>query len=313
MPTFAPMNCRKHLTPFLLALCTVGLISSSLSAQTVIDLHRGGAVVRAKQRSDYDVVYRSPQQLRQDSLQYIDCLTRAYNHLYTDSLCQARQCFQEALKLRPEAPANYIIHRELGKIYLAEEKFSESTEEFNIVLRQYPNDFEARRHRAVCALRLNHPQQAIDDCAALSSHALDTTSVIDILFLQAEAHRQLRQYPNVDADLTKILLMNPRNESARLLLAINLERLGQPQEALNRLNLFLEARPDNIDALVSRAEMHLRQHHAILAKEDADEAIRLSPQEPSFYILRAKIYDEIGETYLAEQDRRKAIQLSGTP
>lgn len=304
------MISRKRLLPLLFL---SALIPLAVPAQTIIDLHRGGAAVRAKSADDYARQNRDARQLREDSLLYIDCLTRAYNHLHTDSLPQARQCFLQALKLRPEAPANYIIHRELGKIYLAEAKYHESTEEFNTVLRQYPADFEARRHRAVCALSLNHPQQALDDCRTLFRHATDTTSAVAILFLQAEAHRQLRQYPQVAADLDQILTMNPQNTGAQLLQAVNLQNLGQPQESLNRLNLYLAAHPHDVEALLARAELHLHQQHPILAREDADTAVTLSPASPSAYLIRAKILDEIGLKHLADQDRRKALQLSGTP
>lgn len=304
------MISRKHLLLFLFATL---LFPVALSAQTVIDLHRGGAVVRAKSADDYALQNRDARQLREDSLQYIDCLTRAYNHLYADSLSLARECFLRALKLRPEAPANYIIHRELGKIYLSEAKFRESTEEFNQVLRQYPGDFEARRHRAVCALSLNHPQQALDDCRTLFQHATDTASAVAVLFLQAEAHRQLRQYPQVGEDISNILTMDPQNTGAQLLYAVNLQNLGQPQESLNRLNLYLAAHPQDAEALLARAELHLRQQHPILAREDADTAVSLSPSSPSAYLMRAKILDEIGLNHLADQDRRKALQLSGNP
>ncbi|MCQ2205463.1 MAG: hypothetical protein MJZ43_01625 [Bacteroidaceae bacterium] len=301
----------SNIRPHLIALCLI-CVAAAASAQTVIDLHRGGAAVRSKSMDDYAVSGRTADALRQDSLDYADCLARAYSHLHADSLAQARQCFLRALQLRPEAPGNYILHRELGKIHLAEGKIHESIGEFDHVLRQFPTDKEARRHRAVCHLALQHPQAALDDCLALSQQALDTASTVEVLFLQAEAHRQLRHFPQVDADLSRILALAPLNANARLLQILNLEALGQPQEARNRLNLYLEGHPADVEALAARADFLLRHGYPLLAREDADLAIKLRPDVPSLYLLRAKISDEMGEKALSSRDRRTALKLQNS-
>lgn len=285
-------------------------VVSTMVGQTVIELRRGGASVRAKSQADYGRQLRTPEQLREDSLQYIDCLTRGYNHLHADSLPAARQCFERALRLRPEAPANHVVHRELGKIAMAEGKYAESIEHFDYTLQHNPLDQDARFQRATCHIELRHPQQALDDCQTLFLHATDTATAVRILFLQSAAHSQLRQYPQVGDDLTQILRMNPLNAGAQILYAVNLESLGQPQEAINRLNLYLSAHPTDVEALSARANMHLRQRHPYLAREDADFIVEISPS-PSAYLLRAKILDEIGEKRLAEADRKRARGARG--
>lgn len=276
------------------------------SAQTVIDLRRGGAVVRGKQKSDYDVQHRTPQQQRQDSLEYVDCLTRAFNYLHADSLTEARQCLTRALRLRPEAPGNFVLHDQLGRISMAEGRYAAAVEHFDRVLQQRPSQLDTRMARATCHIELSHPQQALDDCRSLFQQAPDTATAVRILFLQCAAHKQLRQFPQVADDLARILSLQPGNESAILLQAVNLEELGQPQEAINRLNLYVSAHPHDISGLVARAEMLLRQHYPILAMEDINQAIQLQPHDAALYLLRAKIFDEMGEKRRAEEDRRRA-------
>lgn len=279
-------------------------------AQTVIDLRRGGATVHAKNHNDYQRQLRTPEQLRQDSLEYIDCLTRGYNHLHLDSLAAARKSFERALRLRPDAPATFILHRELGKIALAEGKFAESIGHFDHTLRLQPTDQEARFQRATCHIALQHPQQALDDCQTLFLHATDATTAIRILLLQSAAHQQLRQYPQVEADLMQILRMDPLHTGAQLLYAMNLEDLGQPQEALNRLNIYIHAHPTDAEALTARSRLHHKQRNLIQACEDLNEAISLLPSDASLYLQRAKIFDEMGEKRRAAADRQRATQLS---
>lgn len=281
----------------------------SLSAQTIIEFGRGGVEARGKNLNDYKVEHRTQEELRKDSLEYNDCLTRAYNCLHADSLTLARKYMERALKLRPDAPGNNVLHRELGKIAMIEGKYSESIGHFDIVIRQTPMDLDTRFQRATCHMILEHPQQALDDCRTLFQHTVDTLQAVKVLYLQSAAHRQLRQYPQVSDDIRQILRLDPRNQTAQLLQAINLVELGQTQEGLNRLNLYLSVHPDDVAGLKARAETLLAQRQLILARADADAAINLSPEDPALYLLRAKILDEMGEKRAAKQDRERAKHL----
>lgn len=281
------------------------------TGQTVIDLRRGGATLRAKTYKDYERtrIYDSHKQ-REDSIAYTDCITRGFNALHSDSLSQARRYLSRALQLRPDAPSNHIVRHQLGRIAMAEGKYAESIGEFTTILQTQPALFDVRLDRAACYVELQQPQQALDDCRTLFQHATDTATAVHILFLQSAAHRQLRQFPQVAEDIDHILRLSPGNTSALLLQAVNLESLGQPQEAINRMNLYVSAHPVDIEGLVARAQMLLRQHQPILAEDDVSTALRLYPEDASLYLLRAKIYDEMGNKRRAEQDRQRAREAS---
>lgn len=276
------------------------------AAQTIIELGRGGVGVRGKDLNDYKIQHRTQEELREDSLEYKDCLTRAYNYLHIDSLALARKYMERALKLRPDAPGNNILHRELGKIAMIEGNYGESIAHFDLVIRQSPMDLDTRYQRASCHVMLEHPQQVLEDCRTLFQHATDTTLAVKVLFLQSAAHRQLRQYPQVGEDVRQILRFDPRNQTAQLLQAINLVELGQVQEGLNRLNLYVSVHPKDVEGLKARAEAFMVQKQYVLARADADEAIKIQPEHSSLYLLRAKILDEMGEKRLAKEDRKRA-------
>lgn len=241
--------------------------------------------------------------------QYRECLTHAFNLLRADSIDRAGEEFRRALKLSPDAPGNYVVHRELGKVYMAQGRYPEAVTEFNEVLQRQPADEETRLQRATCHIELQHARQALEDCRTLFQHATDTTTALRILFLQSAAHRLLRQYPQVDEDLQHILRMQPTNTAAQLLYAVNLADMGQPQESLNRLNLYVSAHPQDIEGLTARSRQLLRQHQPILAREDIDQAITLSPLSPELYLLQAEILDEMGKKDLARQARHRAHSL----
>lgn len=277
------------MTRLLLIFILLALSLSHIHAQTVIDLHRGGVTARAKNRTDYDTQHRSPELLRRDSLEYVDCLTRAFNYLHTDSLIPARQCLERALRLRPDAPGNYIVRSQLGQIAMTEGRYAEAVSEFDRVLRERPGEYDIRRLRATCYMERQMPQQALEDCRTLFRQTTDTTAAVEILFLQSAAHRQMRQYTQVGEDLQHILRLMPLNTSATLLYALNLESLGQPQEAINRLNLYVSAHPHDIEGLTARAQVLLRQGLKVLALEDVQTALRLEPHNPTLVALKREL------------------------
>ena len=93
-------------------------------AQTIIDLNNGGKV-HAKALDDYD---RKPEWKPEakDSIEYADCLKRAFSALHCDSLAEAKHYFKSALKLQPTAKGNYIIELHLGNISEVEEAYDEA-------------------------------------------------------------------------------------------------------------------------------------------------------------------------------------------
>lgn len=281
--------------PRLLSVLLFLVVVLTLPAQTVIDLRRTGVGVRAKGVHDYDQQNRDAWQLRQDSLEYVDCLTRGFNHLHADSLAAARQCFERALKLRPDAPGNHVVRRQLAMISMSEGKYAESIDIFCTILRQHPTELDDRLNRATCYLSQEMPQQALDDCQTLLQHPLDTAMRIRTLFVQSYAHKQLRQYHRVNDDLCQILAMKPLLSGARLLHAINLAEIGQPKESLNQLNLYISAHPRDTEALLARARLYYGQHNFVQAREDLNEAIEIAPTDRELLQFRAKIIGEMGK------------------
>lgn len=76
-------------------------------------------------------------------------------------------------------------------------------------------------------------------------------------FVRAAARYQLRLYPDAHADLQTIMGDNPQNVNAQVLDALTLQHMGRPKEALNRLNLIVEAHPHHIDAISTARQWRL--------------------------------------------------------
>lgn len=301
MRTFDGMK-RAFLFLLLLAACGVS------RAQTVIDLKRGGTV-RAKTIDDYKQENRFAEREAADSVAYQDCLTRAFNALHADSLQQAGELFERALKLRPYAPGNHIVRYNLGRIGLARGDYRTAVACFTAVLKLHPEDEQARLDRATAYLELGNAADALSDCNALLAMPIDRERRKTVLFLRAAAYMKNRLYRAARTDLEEVMRLEPDNENAPLLLAVAYEKDGQPQEALGRLNLYVNAHPDGADGLVMRAGMEERLGMDDAARADYDAALRLEPSNADLYVARAAVLVRLGAKGVARRDLEQAVRL----
>ena len=280
-----------------------------LPAQTIIDLQRGGNV-RAKTAEDYnrenaDVTAR----IKADSTAYNDRLIRGLNALHSDSLTLAKKLFEEALELRPTAPANFVIKHNLGRIQMAWMHYNEAVGIFTKILKEQTMNREVRLDRATCYFELNNLQAGLADCQVIIDGEQRDEIYIRTLFLRSATYRRARQARHAKADLEEILRLRPENISAQLLLPLCLEQMGQPQEALTRMNFFVTAHPELPDGWAARAELELRQQMPEAARADYDKAIELSPQDAELRIARAKVLLQIGAKASARKDLDEAVRL----
>lgn len=301
------MNKRILLRGALLAaLLTAG--ATAARGQTVIELDRGGNV-RAKDMDDYKQEQGFEERLRADSVEYVDHLRRAFNALHADSLDEAERLFNLALKKRPDAPGNYIVRYNLGRIDLGRGRYREAIGRFDEVLKQRPDLHEVRYDRAVCYMEINSLSAARTDCERVLEETRDADLKFRTLFLKSAI--QMRSHLPAEAKLTleEILRLEPGNEGAALLLAAAYEQMGQPQESLNQLNQFVAAHPQNVDGLAARAELEERLKMDQLARADYDSAIRLQPDAAELYVKRARLLLRLDEKGEARKDVERAEAL----
>ena len=126
-----------------------------------------------------------------------------------------------------------------------------------------------------------------------------------------EALREGR-YADCRADLLTLLHADPQNESALLLEALTLQHMGQPTEAINKLNLIVAAYPQSADALATRASVLYGMKRYALARADYDRLVSMQPREAEWLVERARCLVALGEKTAARRDLDKAVQL-GTP
>lgn len=301
----------------LLTLLFLLISMTSAFSQTAIDLKTGK--VHAS-KLDVSPLHKTRIQARdralalRDSLEYGECIGRAFDLLLLDSLSVAQQHVERALKLRPDAPGNHILHHILGKIFWARRQHKDAIRCFSEILDEHPEDIALRFDRATVYYESRQFSALLDDCTALLSQITpaDTAHRKRALYLKSAAHSHLSQHTQELQALSEILDMSPFEESAEVLSALALRKLERQEEAVARLNLLLQRCPRSVEALMARASCEKDAERWDAARDDYDQVIEIAPQHSEAYVERAAVLLRLGLKHAARKDLEKAQQL-GTP
>lgn len=288
------------------------LLPQAVQAQTVIELDRGGNV-RNKTIDDYKEENGMAERQRADSLQYVDHLRRAFNALHSDSLTEAENYFNNALKLRPHAPGNHVVRFNLAQISRARAQYLPALKQLNDLIKEIPNYYDARLARAEINLELGNAREAIVDAEVLINNdalkQIDPDLQLKSVFVRAAAYYRAHRYVEARADIHRLLQVQPNNVNAQILEALTLQKMGQPKEALNTLNRIVSANPSHMDALLTRATLHLELGMTASARADYDQLITLSPKDGNLYVERARTLIKLNDKSAARRDLDTALSL----
>ena len=129
-----------------------------------------------------------------------------------------------------------------------------------------------------------------------------------------------KQFPNIGIRIS-IEGLSQKNDELRgreggfdkgLRTLLTLQHMGQPTEAINKLNLIVAAYPQSADALATRASVLYGMKRYALARADYDRLVSMQPREAEWLVERARCLVALGEKTAARRDLDKAVQL-GTP
>lgn len=227
---------KRLLLILLLALAAATNLAPEATAQTVIDLHTGR--ISGKTRDDYNVKTREDWQLREDSIAYNDCVTRAFNYLFEDSLQTAQDLFERALKLRPDARENAVVRHNIGRIYMARRQWKDAVNLFSRVLAEYPKFDDMREDRASCLI-------------------------------------ELAQHADALKDYEYLVMRHPDDAHYLLLRALMLSQTGKKFDAIDELDALIEADSGNADLYLVRASIYTELGNKGYARRDLDSAVAL--------------------------------------
>ncbi len=179
-------------------------------------------------------------------------------------------CLMSGIELHAQYDKEVFFIR--GRIALADGKYSEAIENFNVISR------------------------------------LDTTDYWNFFF-RGIAKYNLGDLRGAQTDFDSSVRLNPVFTSGYHYRAITLSRFGKYEEALADLQRAIELRPGFIGLYFSRGVTYFLSQQFDKAVKDFDRYIKKEPDDPSAYLNRGASYLFLGDTLKAVSDYNKAIRI----
>jgi Flp pilus assembly protein TadD len=130
-------------------------------------------------------------------------------------------------------------------------------------------------------------------------------------WLRGLAYSHLNQNDNAVNDLNKAIALNPNFPLAYCSRGKAYRDLEQYEKAISDYNQAIRLKPDFAEAYSNRGNSYYALKQYEKAVKDYTEAIRLKPDFAEAYRNRAYAYEVVGKRVEAEQDRKKAKELTG--
>ena len=240
---------------------------------------------------------------------YHDVIEKAMTYTMQDSLVQAEQLFQEALKMDPASARNALLFSNLGTVQKRLGKIDDAIKSYTMALNITPYATSILLNRAALYL-----DKGMNDKAYM-----DYCNVIDLVpeniearLFRAYIYMSRRQYDEARVDYNVILGKDTKHKSARIGLVLLEQNLGKMTAAHNGLNLLIEDYPDDVSLLKMRANLQLDESFPSAALIDLETVSKLAPEDAENFCQMGMVYLRLQKKNEARKAFEKAIAL-GVP
>ena len=237
---------------------------------------------------------------------YHEIVERAMSCTLNDSLVQAEQLFEQALKMDPKNARNSLLFSNLGTVQKRLGKTEEAIESYTMALNITPYATSILLNRGALYL----------DKGLLDKAYVDYCNVIDLLpenqearLFRAYIYMQQRRYDEARIDYNVIIGKDLKHKSARIGLVLLDQYQGRLLAARDGLNLLIYDYPEDASLLKMRANLELEEKSPDAALNDLEEAARMSPKDAGLFCQLGDVYLMLKKNKDAEKAFEKAVAL----
>lgn len=168
---------------------------------------------------------------------------------------------------------------------------------YSDMLRENYKDYETYFRRADALYNSGDYLKALDDLESAMKYCpdTDTETRFQIFALRSECYFQLKRYAQALPEATEALKIDPMSTSMLNLRAKIEIDLGKFEDAQADLNKLLRMQPRSREALFGLAIIAARQQNIGMANDYMDKAVALTPNNSSVYVERAEVKKLIGD------------------
>lgn len=227
------------------------------------------------------------------------------NALYFEDYVLSIQYFNQVIAAKPYLAQPYF-YRGYAKFCLDDLKGAEKDVSQSIEHNPFLTD--AYELRGVIRQNQGKSEQALEDYEAALKMLPENRS---LLFNKANVLSDLKRYDESLSTFDKLIKRFPRFENAYIGKARLLLERNDTVEALNNVGKALELNRNSLNAHLLEAEINMNgdKEKRAMALNHMDEAIKLNPKNPGFFINRAYLRHKQDDYFGAMSDYDYAIQL----
>ena len=238
--------------------------------------------------------------------QYADYITRSYDYLDQDSLLQAVEMLQQAMKIQPGNPSNGMLLANMGSIQRRLGRLAEAEQSYTIGLGFLPENLMLLSNRASLYAEMEIYDKAIDDYTTVIVHEPENE---DALYERALCRLMNQDTLGARLDLEEIDKFNPQSAKSRLGIAYVYKAQRMYREASEIYDALIERNPRSARLLRERAEVFYLSGRMSAALDDVNRSLKIDPRDAYSYILRAQIRYAKRDKEFARRDINQAMEL----
>lgn len=237
---------------------------------------------------------------------YEDWVSLSFDYIEQDSIQQAEECIQNAMRLEPANAQNGLLFCNLGTIQRQLGKLAEAEVSYSCAIALQPETHSIRASRAQLYAEMERWTDAIVDYEAALDHEPQQE---DWIYECAMCRLMNGDIQGARRDLEGIDTFNPNSAKARKGMAVVYKTTGEYSLAMDLYNALIEANPKSWSLLRDRAEVHYLSNRMGAAMQDINRSIEISGNDPMQFVLRAQIRYARGDKEYARRDINKALDL----
>ena len=193
-----------------------------------------------------------------------------------------------------------------GRQALADGKYAQAIENFNILLQLDKNDYWTCFFRGIAKYNLGDLRGAKAD--------FDLAVQINPVFTSGYHYRGITEsrfgnYDQALADLQKAIDLRPGTEGLYFSRGVTYFLSQQFDLAVNDFDRYIRKQPKDPSAFLNRGASHLFLGDTLKAFSDYNRAIKLDRFDPEGYVRRGRLHAEMKEYQKAIEDMDMAISL----